>query len=167
MKIIKPYIWSAVMFHMKQVTQQRYVFAAIIWKSTMENSMSFINTTDIYAGDQSSGLSGTLFIFFVYFFPFPAFASLMLCCFFIGNVRKNKHILPQFKCNYDKGIITLSDLTKTRDLVERPGCICDRCFHFVVVIPIVFLFLSSTLTTWYLYYIFEFHLWSSVCRLSY
>lgn len=102
--------------------------------------MSFINTTDIYAGDQSSGLSGTLFIFFVYFFPFPAFASLMLCCFFIGNVRKNKHILPQFKCNYDKGIITLSDLTKTRDLVERPGCICDRCFHFVVVIPIVFLF---------------------------
>lgn len=135
MKIIKPYIWSAVMFHMKQVTQQRYIFPAIIWKRTMKNLTSFINTTDIYAGDQSLGLSGTLFIFFVYFFPFPTIASLMLCCCFIGNARKNKPILPQFKCKYDKGIITLSDLTKTLDLVERPGCFCDRYFHFVMVIP--------------------------------
>lgn len=38
---------------MKQVTQQRYIFPAIIWKRTMKNLTSFINTTDIYAGDQS------------------------------------------------------------------------------------------------------------------
>lgn len=76
------------------------------------------------------------FLYFSYiFFPFPAIASLILCCCFIGNARKNKPILPQFKCKYDKRIITLSDLTKTRDLVERPGCICDRYFHFVVIIP--------------------------------
>lgn len=128
--------------------------------------MSFINTTDIYAGDQSSGLSGTLFIFFVYFFPFPAIASLMLCCFFIGNARKNKPILPQFKCNYDKGIITLSDLTKTRDLVERPGCISDRYFHFDTDVFLFFCLLLLRLDTCIIYSSFIYGRLFTDCRIN-
>lgn len=105
MKIIKPYIRSAVMFHMKQFTKQRQIFEAIIWKRTMKNLRSFINATDIYAGDQSSGLSGTLFIFFVYFFPFPATASLMLRCCFIGNAKKINLFCHSLNANTIKGLL--------------------------------------------------------------
>lgn len=91
------FIWN--MLHNSVIFLQR-LFEKVPWKV-------------IYAGDQSSGLSrNPFYIFRIFLFPFPAIASLMLYCFFIGNARKNKPILPQFKCKYDKGIITLSDLTR-------------------------------------------------------
>lgn len=55
----------------------------------MESSTSFINTTDIYAGDQSSGLSGTLFIFFVYFF-FHFLQLLPWCCIVFSLEMREK-----------------------------------------------------------------------------
>lgn len=101
----------------------------------MENSTSIVNTT--YVNDDD-GISATLFNFLVFFLPIPAIASLMLCCCFIGIARSNKPLSAQSSCKYDNGIIKVSDLTKTRDLKERTGCICDRCFIFVVVIPMFF-----------------------------
>lgn len=110
-------------FLMKQVQQQYFIFAAIIWKGTMENSTSIVNTT--YVNDDD-GISATLFNFLVFFLPIPAIASLMLCCCFIGIARSNKPLSAQSSCRYDNGIIKVSDLTKTRDLKQRTGCICDR-----------------------------------------
>lgn len=62
----------------------------------------------------------------------------MLCCCFIGIARRNKPLSAQSFCKYDTEIITVSDLTKTRDLKERTGCIYDRCLIFVVVIQMFF-----------------------------
>lgn len=86
----------------------------------MENSTSIVNTT--YVND-ADGISTTL----LFLLPFPALGSLMLCCCFIGIARSNRPLSAQSCCKYDNGIITVSGLTKMRDLKERTGCICDRC----------------------------------------
>lgn len=99
----------------------------------MENSTSIVNTT--YVND-ADGISTTL----LFLLPFPALGSLMLCCCFIGIARSNRPLSAQSCCKYDNGIITVSGLTKMRDLKERTGCICDRCSTFVVVIPMFFSF---------------------------
>lgn len=74
-------------------------------------------------------LAFSLFWYF-FFLPIPVIASLMLCCCFIGIARRNKPLSAQSFCKYDNEIITVSDLTKTRDLKERTGCIYDRCLIF-------------------------------------
>lgn len=99
----------------------------------MENSTSIVNTT--YVND-ADGISTTL----LFLLPFPALGSLMLCCCFIGIARSNRPLSAQSCCKYDNGIITVSGLTKMRDLKERTGWICDRCSTFVVVIPMIFSF---------------------------
>lgn len=85
----------------------------------MENSTSIVNTTV----NDADGISTTL----LFLLPFPALGSLMLWCCFIGIARSNRPLSAQSCCKYDNGIITVSGLTKMRDLKERTGCICDRC----------------------------------------